>query len=88
MAGHRRDEEQDRSSGMENLAEKSARTPGSASNLATYMKGIDMPCSKNDLLRHAEQNGAPDEVRRYLANMPDRQYRSMADVMVEFGKEK
>lgn len=70
----------------ENLAEKSARTPGSASNLAMMLKGIDMPASKQELLRHAQQNGASQDVQSYIENMPERTYYSMADVEKEFGK--
>lgn len=76
------------SEGREAGGEASARTPGSAANLATYLKGIDLPCSKDDLLRHAEQNGAPDEVRSTIQNMPDQQFETMPDVMKAFGEVK
>ena len=77
----------------ENLAEKGGeqalRTPGSASNVAVHFKGVDFPATKRDLLRHAEQNDAPDEVRTMIERLPDnQQFGSMADVMAAWGREK
>lgn len=85
MSGH---DDKSHSQGREAGGEAAARTPGSAANLATYLKGIDLPCSKDDLLRHAEQNGAPDEVRRTLENLPGQRFETMPDIMKAFGQEK
>lgn len=52
------------------------------------MKGIRFPVSKQGPLRHVEEQGAPDEVRRDIQNMPDQEFGSVVDVMKAFGEEK
>ena len=52
----------------------------SPANVATYLKGIDYPANKQDLLRHARQNGAEQDVVDVLERMPEQQYGNMADV--------
>lgn len=52
----------------------------SPANITHYLKGIDFPCNRNDLIKHAKQNGAEQPVISLLQNMPERQYGSMADV--------
>lgn len=44
------------------------------------LKGIDFPASRDDLERHAKDNGAEDDVLEVIRNMPDQEYGSMADV--------
>jgi sporulation protein YlmC with PRC-barrel domain len=74
-------------------AERSLRTPGpspgrlSAADLQTYLKGIDYPVGRADLVTHARQHGAPESVLTTLEGFPDRTYRSAADVSAEFGGE-
>lgn len=74
-------------------AERSLRTPGpspgrlSAADLQTYLKGIDYPVGRADLVTHARQHGAPQSVLTTLEGFPDRTYRSAADVSAEFGGE-
>ncbi len=51
-----------------------------------YLKGIDYPVSKQDLIRHADQQGADSELRQTLEQLPDRQYDSPADVSEALGK--
>lgn len=53
----------------------------SPSNIAHYLKGIDFPATKQDLVSYAEDNNAPDEVLDVLEDMPDQEYTSMADLM-------
>lgn len=57
----------------------------SPANVAQYLSGIDFPCQKEDLIEHAEQNGAEDEVLEVLNNMPEDEYNNMADVMKGYG---
>ncbi len=75
----------------ENLAEKggeqAARRPGSASNLAVHFKGVSFPASRQELLRHCQQNNAPQEIQSVINNLPDQQFNSMADVMAAWGRE-
>ncbi|MBD3736074.1 hypothetical protein AUR59_010590 [Stutzerimonas balearica] len=58
----------------------------SPANVATYLKGIDYPANKQDLLRHARQNGAEQDVVDVLERMPEQQYGNMADVMKGYGE--
>ncbi len=58
----------------------------SPSNIAHYLKGIDFPCSKQDLIDHAEDNNAPEEVLEVLEELPDQEYTSMADLMQGVGQ--
>lgn len=58
----------------------------SPANVATYLKGIDYPANKQDLLRHARQNGAEQDVVDVLERMPEQQYLNMADVMKGYGE--
>lgn len=71
-----------------------ARTTGSrgvggrsAANIAHYLKGIDFPASKDDLITHAKENDAEDVVIEELGKMPDHEYTNMADVMKGYGEE-
>jgi len=58
----------------------------SAAKIQVYLKGIDYPADKNELVDHAEENGAPDEVMAILRQLADKQYTSPADVEKEFGR--
>ncbi len=58
----------------------------SPANVATYLKGIDYPANKQDLLRHARQNGAEQDVVDVLERMPEQQYGNMEDVMKGYGE--
>ena len=74
-------------------AERSLRTPGpsaghlSAADLQVYLKGIDYPAGRQDLVTHARKNNAPESVLTTLGGFSDRTYRSAADVSAEFGGE-
>lgn len=58
----------------------------SPANVTHFLKGIDFPAKRADLLRHARQNNAEQEVLQEIEQMPDQEYGSMADVMKGFGK--
>ncbi|WP_407297527.1 DUF2795 domain-containing protein [Stutzerimonas zhaodongensis] len=58
----------------------------SPANVTTYLKGIDYPAQKEDLLQHAQKNGAEPEVLDVLKGMPDQEYNNMADVMKGYGE--
>jgi sporulation protein YlmC with PRC-barrel domain len=59
----------------------------SAVGLQTYLKGMDYPAGKRDLVAHARKNNAPEDVIAALEGFGERTYQSAADVSVEFGKE-
>ncbi|MBI5163401.1 MAG: DUF2795 domain-containing protein [Magnetospirillum sp.] len=59
---------------------------GSAANVTHSLKGIDFPCSKQDLIKHAQKQNADQTVMQELEGLPEQQYTSMADVMKGFGQ--
>ncbi len=58
----------------------------SAADLQVYLKGIDYPVGKQDLVAHARKNDAPASVIATLDGFSDRTYRSAAEVSEEFGR--
>jgi hypothetical protein len=60
----------------------------SPSNVTHHLKGIDFPASRDDLVKHARRQGAERDVLDTLEKLPDEQYRSMADVMKGYGRER
>lgn len=68
------------------MTQESGAYPGSAAQVAQYFEGVDFPKSKQDLIRHAEQRGAPGDVRRVIERLPERTYQNMADVMHGLGE--
>ncbi len=72
--------------------ERPATTPGpapgylSAADLQAYLKGMDYPAGRQDLVVHARKNEAPENVIAALERFEDRTYQSAADVGTEFGK--
>ncbi|WP_292518827.1 DUF2795 domain-containing protein [Methanoculleus sp.] len=73
--------------------ERSLTTPGptpgrlSAADLQVYLKGMDYPAGREDLVTHARRNNAPESVTTVLEGFSDRTYRSAAEVSEEFGRE-
>lgn len=51
-----------------------------------HLKGIKFPADKQDLIAHAQQNDAPEEVLSTLERMPDREYGNAADVAKGVGE--
>jgi hypothetical protein len=44
------------------------------------LSGMDYPARKEDIVRHAEQQGADDEVLEALRNIEDREYEGPSGV--------
>ncbi|HJT58373.1 MAG TPA: DUF2795 domain-containing protein [Ktedonobacteraceae bacterium] len=42
--------------------------------LEKYLKGVNYPASKNDLIKQAQQNGADQNVLDTLKKLPDRNF--------------
>jgi hypothetical protein len=53
--------------------------------LEKYLKGIDYPVSKADLLKQAEKNGADQQVKSTLEQLPDKSFDSPTDVSKAVG---
>lgn len=60
----------------------------SASKLQMYLKGMDYPAGKEEILQCARENDAPDNVMSFLRRLPEMQYNYPTDVEKEFGKMK
>jgi hypothetical protein len=59
---------------------------GSAAELEKYLKGIDFPASKEDLLKRARENGAPTEVIDMINALTEDRFNSPIDVSKAFGE--
>lgn len=53
--------------------------------LQKYLKGVDYPASKEDLVKKAKQEGADERVCSVLERLPDQQYQTPADVSQAVG---
>ena len=51
-----------------------------------FLKGVDYPASKSDLLKNVEREGAVEDVRATLERLPDEEFESPADVSEALGK--
>lgn len=50
------------------------------------LKGVDYPVSKQDLVKHAQQQGANQDVQSVLEQLPERQYDTPAEVSKAIGE--
>ena len=63
------------------------QTSGSSPiNVTHYLKGIDFPASKSDLLEQAKKNNAEDDVLDMIESMPEDDYGDMSEVMHAYGE--
>ncbi|HEV7876108.1 MAG TPA: DUF2795 domain-containing protein [Nocardioides sp.] len=53
----------------------------SAEEVVAYLDDVDFPAHRDDLVRAAEQAGAPQDVIKALRGMPPEEYGSKAEVM-------
>jgi hypothetical protein len=53
----------------------------SSEQVVEYLKDVDFPAHRDDLVRAAEQAGAPEDVIKALRAMPPEEYGSKAEVM-------
>ena len=54
-------------------------------DLQDFLRGLEYPAGKGDLINHAREHNAPADVIAVLERFSDRTYRSAADVGEEFG---
>ena len=59
---------------------------GSVTNVAHYLKGIELPANKDAVIRYAKDHKAPKAVLNQLQQMKDGRYTNMADVMQALGQ--
>lgn len=62
------------------------RSQSNPVGIAKFLKGVDFPVDKQQLLQHAKQQGAMQEVIQSIQQLEDRQYNSMSDVEKSFGR--
>ena len=70
---------------MENR-ESSSRGFGGAAGLQEYLRGVDYPAMKQDMMDAARSNSAPQDIMSMMDKLPDKTYNSPADVEEEFRK--
>ena len=56
--------------------------------LQKFLKGRDYPAKKKELLKQAEKNGADDNIKEVLNQLPDLDFETPAEVNKEVGKMK
>ncbi len=54
--------------------------------LQKFLKGVDYPAKKKNLVEHARSKGADEQVMRTLEMLPDREYEGPAGIAKEIGK--
>jgi hypothetical protein len=52
--------------------------------LQKHLSGVDYPASRDDLVQHAESQGADEEILDKLRQIPDREYDGPSGVSKEF----
>ncbi len=60
----------------------------SPSNVQKYLKGVDYPAKKRDLVETAKKNSAPNEVVQVIQQFPDQEFKGPQDVMKAYGEMK
>lgn len=52
------------------------------------LKGVDYPAKKQDLVKHAQKQGADQDVIETLRELPEEEYNSPIDVTKAIGEKK
>jgi len=58
----------------------------SPANVQNYLKGVEYPASKQNLIRQAESNQAPKEVMEVIKRLPADEFGGPQDVMKAYGQ--
>ncbi|MDQ3270293.1 MAG: DUF2795 domain-containing protein [Pseudomonadota bacterium] len=58
----------------------------SPANVQKFLKGIEYPSNKQDLIRQARDNGAPEEVIDTIESFENEEFGGPPDVMKAYGK--
>ncbi|MBD2090910.1 DUF2795 domain-containing protein [Microcoleus sp. FACHB-1515] len=54
--------------------------------LQKHLKGLDYPASKEDVINHAEKNGADKDMKSILEQLPDEEFETPTDVNKAVGE--
>ncbi len=60
----------------------------SAAQIQKFLKGINYPAGKDEILDQARSNDAPENVMSVLEKLPSRTYNRPTEIEQEFGKMK
>ncbi len=60
--------------------------PQTLRSVVQYLKGIDMPATKEEIIQTATTNHAPQDVIDILQQLPDQTYQEMDDIWSAVGK--
>lgn len=55
-------------------------------DIQKHLKEMDYPASKEDLINHAQEHGADENICAVLNELPEEEYHSAADVSKAIGK--
>jgi hypothetical protein len=55
--------------------------------LQKHLGGVDYPATKDQLVNHAREKGAGDDLLQVLDQIPDREYDGPSAVSAEFSKQ-
>lgn len=69
------------------MAQSGRGTGHSPANITRFLKGVDFPAKKDELVKQAQHNKADREVIDEIQKMQQGEYESMADVMKAYGQE-
>jgi hypothetical protein len=58
----------------------------SPAQVEKFLKGMDYPVSKADLIKYAQQHGADENIRAALQRLPDQTFQSPVDVSKAVGE--
>ncbi len=58
----------------------------SPANVQKYLKGVNYPAKKQDLVNQAKQNGAPQEIVQELQQFPNQEFAGPQEVMKAYGE--
>jgi hypothetical protein len=58
----------------------------SPANVQKYLKGVDYPANKKELVEQAKKNDAPQEVLEVIQRFPNQEFGGPQDVMKAYGE--
>lgn len=60
----------------------------SPADIQQYLKGVDYPATRDQLIAAAERNGAPEETMEILRRLPGERFEGPPGVMKAYGEVK
>lgn len=67
-----------------NAGKENEMPPPNPIQMQKFLGGLDYPAARDDIVEHARQKGADDDVLQHLQALPDRQYDGSNAVSKEF----